>query len=230
MYCALSRLDQTLGESATLPALGAHARAVVSTEGRLAGTAGAAQAALANWRSGSCYLTVNIRQTRGTGRLDANTRGPRHSAAPVIWVFHDVSDPHWFRQRIDAITSARDVVKLADLAREPRRNGTCAITFDDGWRSVWTIAHPLLSTKEIPYTVFVCTDMLVGGPVPWFVRAQRLVARVGRDPLVQAWDLPKRQITMTRDLMEISERHVPSGSAERDRTARAGLRAGSAGA
>lgn len=146
---------------------------------------------------------MNIRQTRGTGRLDANTRGPRHSAAPVIWVFHDVSDPHWFRQRIDAITSARDVVKLADLAREPRRNGTCAITFDDGWRSVWTIAHPLLSTKEIPYTVFVCTDMLVGGPVPWFVRAQRLVARVGRDPLVQAWDLPKRQITMTRDLMEL---------------------------
>lgn len=125
------------------------------------------------------------------------------SGAPVIWVFHDVTDPHWFRQRIDAITLARDVVKLADLAREPRRKGTCAITFDDGWRSLWTVAHPLLSAQQIPYTVFVCTDMLVGGPVPWFVRAQRLIAHVGCDALVQAWDLPKHQITTRHELMEV---------------------------
>lgn len=38
LYCALSRLDQALGNSATLPVLPAHARAVVSTGGRLTGT------------------------------------------------------------------------------------------------------------------------------------------------------------------------------------------------
>jgi peptidoglycan/xylan/chitin deacetylase (PgdA/CDA1 family) len=144
-----------------------------------------------------------MRQIRRTGWIDANTRAPRRTGASVIWVFHDLSDPHWFRQRIDAIASARDVVKLADLAREPGRKGRCAITFDDGWRSVWTVAHPLLSAKKIPYTVFVCTDMLVGGPVPWFVRAQRLIARVGREPLVRAWDLPKHQITTRRNLLEV---------------------------
>jgi peptidoglycan/xylan/chitin deacetylase (PgdA/CDA1 family) len=134
---------------------------------------------------------------------DADSRTLRRSGASVIWVFHDVRDPRWFRQRIDAITSARTVVGLADLAREPARKGTCAITFDDGWRSVWTVAHPLLSARGIPYTVFVCTDMLIGGPVPWFVRAQRLISSVGPEPLVQAWDLPKDQITTRRNVLEV---------------------------
>jgi peptidoglycan/xylan/chitin deacetylase (PgdA/CDA1 family) len=125
------------------------------------------------------------------------------SRASVIWVFHDVSDREWFRQRIDAITSVRNVVTLAELAREPGRNGACAITFDDGWRSVLTVAHPVLSARRIPYAVFVCTDMLVGGPVPWFVRAGRLISRVGAQPLLQAWDLPQHGLTVRHNLLEV---------------------------
>lgn len=126
----------------------------------------------------------------------------RRSGAAVIWVFHDVTDLVWFRRCIDSIASARDVIRLDDLAREPERTGVCAITFDDGLRSVWTVAHPLLGAWRIPYTVFVCTDVLVGGPVPWFLRALRLIACVGPEPLVNAWDLPRHQMKLGSDVVE----------------------------
>jgi hypothetical protein len=46
MYCALSRLEQAFGESATLPLLSAHSQAAVSTGVRLTGTGGGESAAL----------------------------------------------------------------------------------------------------------------------------------------------------------------------------------------
>jgi peptidoglycan/xylan/chitin deacetylase (PgdA/CDA1 family) len=133
--------------------------------------------------------------------IDGVSAALRLRPASLIWVFHDVSDGRWFQRCIDAITSSRAVVGLADLAREPSRRGACAITFDDGWRSVWSVAHPVLSARGIPYTVFVCTDMLVGGPVPWFVRALRLIERCGLGPVSSQWNIPTGRMERRHDVL-----------------------------
>lgn len=113
--------------------------------------------------------------------------GFRHS--PVVVVFHDVPDRGWFETCIDAISSARQVLPLSDLVQNPKRKRVCAITFDDGRRSVWDVAHPVLDAAGLPYTTFVCTEMLSGGPVPWFVRLEQLIDRIGIQPIKGRWNL-----------------------------------------
>jgi peptidoglycan/xylan/chitin deacetylase (PgdA/CDA1 family) len=105
-----------------------------------------------------------------------------------VWVFHDVPSRDWFERCIDEICAAREVVPLDELALHSRR-GACAITFDDGLRSVAEVAHPVLSAAGLPYTVFVCTDVLIGGPVPWFVRVSNLIERIGLSTVHQEWEL-----------------------------------------
>lgn len=46
-------------------------------------------------------------------------------------------------------------VSLADYVNLPR-NGDCLLTFDDGFREVRTVIHPILSSRSIPYAIFVC--------------------------------------------------------------------------
>lgn len=133
--------------------------------------------------------------------IDGVRAALRCRSASLIWVFHDVSDPQWFQRRIDAITSSRDVVGLLELAREPSRRDACAITFDDGWRSVWTVAHPVLCARAIPYTVFVCTDMLIGGPVPWFARALSLIEHLGLCTVGDQWNIPAKRMEAKRDVL-----------------------------
>ena len=60
-----------------------------------------------------------------------------------------------------------------------RQPGTCALTFDDGRLSVAAVVHPVLRAHKLPYTVFVCTDVVMGGPVPWFVRIYHVAATIG---------------------------------------------------
>jgi peptidoglycan/xylan/chitin deacetylase (PgdA/CDA1 family) len=117
----------------------------------------------------------------------------RCRAAPVIWSFHEISNPRWFGSFIDEIASTLRVVPLATLGSE-RSNQSCAITFDDGLRSVVDVAHPVLSARGLPYTVFVSTDVLAGGPPPWFARVSHLVDRLGLDRVRSCWPIDDRGI------------------------------------
>jgi hypothetical protein len=36
--------------------------------------------------------------------------------APIIWVFHDVTNAEWFERCIDEISAARTVLPLVELA------------------------------------------------------------------------------------------------------------------
>ena len=109
---------------------------------------------------------------------------------PVVFVFHDVPDRKIFEDCISEISASRRVVPLEAVARS-RENDTCAITFDDGRRSVVDVAHAVLAPAKLPYTVFVCTDVLTGGPVPWFVRADHLARTIGVEPLRRQWGLAR---------------------------------------
>lgn len=106
---------------------------------------------------------------------------------PIVFVLHDVSDGDWFEQWIREVVARREVLPLEDVARS-RSAGTCALTFDDGLRSVADVAHPVLERYNLPYTVFVCTEVVTGGPLPWFVRLGRLTEAIGFDRLRGEWD------------------------------------------
>ncbi|MEX0431620.1 polysaccharide deacetylase family protein [Spiribacter insolitus] len=47
--------------------------------------------------------------------------------------------------------------------REPLPDRTVAITFDDAYRSVREVAHPMLAARDWPYTVFVATEGVNAG-------------------------------------------------------------------
>jgi peptidoglycan/xylan/chitin deacetylase (PgdA/CDA1 family) len=51
---------------------------------------------------------------------------------------------------------------FADAVRSPTHARTLAITFDDGFTSVATLAYPILSSLGLPATVFVPTDYMSG--------------------------------------------------------------------
>lgn len=48
----------------------------------------------------------------------------------------------------------------------PRR--AVHVTFDDGYRSVWTRAVPVLETYDVPASVFVCTQPVATGSHFWY--------------------------------------------------------------
>jgi len=126
----------------------------------------------------------------GNELLGVVRRLGRLQRRPVVFVFHDVPDRQIFEDCISEISASRRVVPLEALARS-RENDTCAITFDDGRRSVVDVAHAVLAPARLPYTVFVCTDVLTGGPVPWFVRADHLASTIGIEPLGRQWGLAR---------------------------------------
>jgi peptidoglycan/xylan/chitin deacetylase (PgdA/CDA1 family) len=98
-----------------------------------------------------------------------------------ILTFHAVEDrrsiislsPRVFRRAIDtlrqggvrALSLSDAVGLLRDGAPLPPRS--VVITFDDGYRSVYEIAFPVLQAHDIPATVFLTTGSAAGsGPLP----------------------------------------------------------------
>jgi peptidoglycan/xylan/chitin deacetylase (PgdA/CDA1 family) len=54
------------------------------------------------------------------------------------------------------------------IAARPARSKTVAVTFDDGYRSVLSLARPILRELGLPATVFVPTDFVGSGrPMSW---------------------------------------------------------------
>ena len=75
--------------------------------------------------------------------------------------------PRRFRRQIElAIRHGYRFVPAARIARGDGELRDLAITFDDGWRSVFATAAPILAEYHIPWTLFVATG-LVDSPSEW---------------------------------------------------------------
>lgn len=94
------------------------------------------------------------------------------SYAAVVLQYHHVSHttppstsitPELFEQHLDYLAEKNfNVVPLVDLVDllkrgEPLPDKTVAITFDDGYESIYATAFPLLQKRRWPFTVFVST-------------------------------------------------------------------------
>jgi peptidoglycan/xylan/chitin deacetylase (PgdA/CDA1 family) len=132
-----------------------------------------------------------------SGLLGWLERRRRTAAAAriVVLAYHRVSDdlpscrnlcvsPSVFRKQMEYIAHSRyRPISLATLAeglegRSELRGDLIAITFDDGYRDVFTHALPALREFGVPATIFLTTGWIDAQQTPWWDRLGRAVARL----------------------------------------------------
>ena len=88
-----------------------------------------------------------------------------------IFVFHDISDgdtfyhsEHYstnienFKAQIEVLLKSFEIISLKEIVLNEKLDSSknfAAITFDDGFLSVKGFAHPYLTKRKIPYTLFL---------------------------------------------------------------------------
>jgi len=109
---------------------------------------------------------------RGLATADRYLRFSRlvPTETDVVLTYHSVGDPREygnvsaerFRTDLAYLRANFEVVDLADLVEEAADRRRAAVTFDDGTRSVYADALPLLRAHDVPATVFVVSETFEG--------------------------------------------------------------------
>lgn len=110
----------------------------------------------------------------------------RNANAPkfVILCYHRVGlggipiyselPPEVFEAQMRFLKKHYRLLSLEELCRCLQEPDGCdsgvAVTFDDGYRDVYTIAFPILRKYQIPTTVFLTVDSIETGQVAWYDR------------------------------------------------------------
>lgn len=138
----------------------------------------AAPIALANWMGiagGDDEPSARILLYHGT---------PRRDAAMLE------RQLRWLKRRFSIVPLRSMVAALNEGAALGRK---LALTFDDGLRSNFVVAYPLLHRLAIPATFFVCPGLVDRAAWLWTHEARRRLARLGaaaRRELATEWDAP----------------------------------------
>ena len=102
----------------------------------------------------------------------------------AILMYHGVADdlaaiPDWcqvpvweFAQQMEFLRDRYRVLALSEVIHRvesglPLPDRTACLTFDDGFRNVYTAAWPILSKYQLPATSFVVTSLPDTGAPPW---------------------------------------------------------------
>ena len=109
--------------------------------------------------------------------------GDKNSAAMTY--LDDEIPEHVFKKHIDylqdryILLSLKDAVDLAQTGKLPKEKPVCAISFDDGLRSVFSDAFPLLKERGIPFDVFVNTSVIGNNDLLWLHAINYLLTTFG---------------------------------------------------
>jgi peptidoglycan/xylan/chitin deacetylase (PgdA/CDA1 family) len=112
-----------------------------------------------------------------------------------IFMYHGLTTAPGERGRLDRVAPEElerqliwirahmEIRRLRDWIDEPlagRSRPGAAITFDDGYRSILTLARPILDRHGFPATVFLCPGLIERMELPWHERLYRILSSTGR--------------------------------------------------
>lgn len=90
----------------------------------------------------------------------------------MIINFHKVWDSKWMERVFLLLKNIYNVVSLEDIEdyyyKGKELHNCCHITFDDGDRSFYTIAFPLIKKHQIPVSIYVSPQIIKSGKNFWF--------------------------------------------------------------
>jgi len=136
-------------------------------------------------------------------------------------------DPGVFSKQMKYVSRTFTCVSIDDLHRY--LDGTCdlpprslVVTFDAGYRGNLIIAYPILKKRDIPFTIYLTTDYIEKGRLPWVFSLKFIIEhaatrhfRLHSDPANRTFDLKTQRgrLTCFSECRNILQRLVP---AERD--------------
>ncbi|HEX7287830.1 MAG TPA: polysaccharide deacetylase family protein [Candidatus Angelobacter sp.] len=97
-----------------------------------------------------------------------------HSVGTGGVPFHSGIDEQVFEQQIRFLRNSYRIVTVDEICRELDEDGrpgqAVALTFDDGYRSVYTKAFPVLRKYGVPATVYLTASAVETGEISWYDR------------------------------------------------------------
>ncbi len=89
----------------------------------------------------------------------------------LIINFHVLTDASWFESVILLLKSKYTLVDLSffeNLNNYEKKKGFCHITFDDGDKTFYRLAYPILKKHNLPATIFVSPKSVISQENFWF--------------------------------------------------------------
>ena len=114
----------------------------------------------------------------------------------LIVNFHVVNDTDWFEKVILMLKLNFTLVDLSFFENPDNYNkkGFCHITFDDGDRTFYTAAYPILKKYNVPTTIFVSPKSASNCENFWFQEVRDYKSDILNEILSQKLVLPIREI------------------------------------
>ncbi len=110
--------------------------------------------------------------------------------------FFSALPPAAFEAQIRYLREHYRIVSFSQLVRELQNpqtdQQTVAITFDDGYRDLWTHAFPILQKYEAPATIFLIVGSIETGEAPWYDRVFLALKNAPVETLDLFLDHPRR--------------------------------------
>jgi peptidoglycan/xylan/chitin deacetylase (PgdA/CDA1 family) len=111
-----------------------------------------------------------LRRARSSSLAIPMYHGVLHEPLPVFnWCQLELAR---FEEQIEFLTSEYQILPLREVVdrlwrKLPLPERAVAITFDDGFRSVYTTAFPVLERYQVPFTVFLITSLVGSNQPAW---------------------------------------------------------------
>jgi peptidoglycan/xylan/chitin deacetylase (PgdA/CDA1 family) len=138
------------------------------------------------WRTGLLRMTQSFSERYEVGSSPNGTAVLQRAISPKFAIlyyhrvgtqgvpFHSGMEPRLFEEQIRFLCKAYRIISMDQLCCELEDGGpkgqAVAITFDDGYRDVYTNAFPILRKYDVPATVYLTARAIETGEAPWYDR------------------------------------------------------------
>jgi peptidoglycan/xylan/chitin deacetylase (PgdA/CDA1 family) len=105
-------------------------------------------------------------------------------------MFHSLHSPDWFENALGTISKLYRFVPVEDIRGYyydgKNFNNCCHVCFDDGDKTFYEIAYPILKRMGVPATLFVSPEIISAGSNYWFQELGYIMKRMDRGTLIDA--------------------------------------------